>query len=44
MDLNYSAEEQAFRGERVAIRPRATDGHYGIFFGATRIATIDLTT
>jgi hypothetical protein len=35
---------QAFRGERVAIRPRATDGHYGIFFGATRIATIDLTT
>lgn len=35
---------QAFCGERVAIRPRSTDGHYGIFFGATRIATIDLTT
>ena len=35
---------QAFRGERVAIRPRSTDGHYGIFFGANRIATIDLTT
>ncbi len=35
---------QAFRGERVAIRPRSTDGHYGIFLGANRIATIDLTT
>ena len=34
---------QAFRGERVAIRPRHTDGRYGIFFGAHQIATIDLT-
>jgi transposase InsO family protein len=34
---------QAFRGERLAIRPRTTDGHYGIFFGAHQIATIDLT-
>lgn len=35
---------RAFAGERVAIRPRGEDGHYGIFFGATRIANIDLTT
>jgi transposase InsO family protein len=34
---------QAFRGERVAIRPLSTDGHYGIFFGAHQIANIDLT-
>jgi transposase InsO family protein len=34
---------QAFRGERVAIRPFSTDGKYGIFFAAHRIATIDLT-
>ena len=34
---------QAFRGERVAIRPRVPDGHYGIFFGAREIATIDFT-
>jgi transposase InsO family protein len=34
---------QAFRGERLAIRPQAADGHYGIFFGAHRIADIDLT-
>jgi hypothetical protein len=33
---------QAFAGERVAIRPRGEDGQYGIFFGATRIADIDL--
>lgn len=33
---------QAFLGERVAIRPRGEDGQYGIFFGATRIADIDL--
>ena len=33
---------QAFRGERVAIRPRNCDGYYGIFFGAREIATIDL--
>jgi transposase InsO family protein len=33
---------QAFAGEPVAIRPRGGDGHYGIFFGATRIADIDL--
>ncbi|HEX3442654.1 MAG TPA: IS481 family transposase [Pseudolabrys sp.] len=35
---------QAFRGEPVAIRPLTTDGHYGIFFAAHRIADIDLTT
>lgn len=34
---------QAFRGERVAIRPLSTDGHYGIFFAAHQIANIDLT-
>jgi transposase InsO family protein len=34
---------QAFRGERVAIRPRSPDGHYAICFGANEIATIDLT-
>ena len=34
---------QAFRGERVAIRPQTIDGCYGIFFGAHAIATIDLT-
>jgi putative transposase len=34
---------QAFRGERVAIRPLAIDGRYGIFFGAHQIANIDLT-
>jgi putative transposase len=35
---------QAFFGERLAIRPRGEDGHYGIFFGAHRIGEIDLTT
>jgi transposase InsO family protein len=34
---------KAFQGERVAIRPRGPDGHYGIFFGAYQIASIDLT-
>src|SRR5262249_35684058 len=34
---------QAFRGERVAIRPLAVDGRYGIFFAAHPIAAIDLT-
>jgi transposase InsO family protein len=34
---------QAFRGERVAIRPLSTDGQYGIFFAAHQIANIDLT-
>lgn len=34
---------QAFRGERLAIRPRGTDGHYAICFGAREIARIDLT-
>jgi transposase InsO family protein len=32
---------QAFRGERLAIRPKVRDGHYGIFFGSRQIATID---
>ena len=34
---------QAFRGERLAIRPLAADGRYGIFFAAHQIASIDLT-
>lgn len=34
----------AFRGERVAVRPRGRDGCYRIFFGAKEIASIDLTT
>jgi len=34
---------QAFRGERVAIRPTATDGQYRIYFGAHHVADIDLT-
>jgi putative transposase len=34
---------QAFRGERVAIRPPSTDGQYGIFFAAHQIAKVDLT-
>jgi putative transposase len=35
---------QAFRGERVAIRPLNLDGQWGVFFAAHQIATIDLTT
>lgn len=35
---------KAFCGERIAIRPLDTDGRYGIFFAALRIAAIDLTT
>ena len=34
---------KAFRGERLAIRPIDVDGHYGVFFAAHRIGTIDLT-
>lgn len=34
---------RAFRGERLAIRPLAKDGQHGIYFGAHRIAAIDLT-
>lgn len=34
---------QAFGGERLAIRPLSTDGRYGVFFAAHRVATIDLT-
>lgn len=34
---------QAFRGERVAIRPRSVDGRFEVCFGARHIATIDLT-
>jgi len=33
---------QAFRGERVAIRPRGADGQYGVFFGSREIAHIAL--
>ena len=32
---------QAFRGERLAIRPRAKDGLYAVCFGAYQIAEID---
>lgn len=34
---------EAFRGERLAIRPRGTDGQYGVFFASHQVATIDLT-
>jgi transposase InsO family protein len=34
---------QAFRGERLAIRPTSHDGKYGVFFAAHQVATIDLT-
>ena len=34
---------QAFRGERLAIRPTPVDGKYGVFFAAHQVATIDLT-
>lgn len=34
---------RAFCGERLAIRPLSGDGHFGIFFAAYHIATIDLT-
>ena len=34
---------QAFRGERLAIRPLTIDGQYGVFFAAHQVATIDLT-
>ena len=35
---------KAFCKETVAIRPLERDGLYGVFFGATRIAEIDITT
>ena len=34
---------RAFAGERLAIRPLAREGHYGIFFASWQIASIDLT-
>jgi transposase InsO family protein len=34
---------EAFRGERLAIRPKTRDGHFGVFFASHQIATIDLT-
>ena len=34
---------KAFRGERLAIRPKDRHGHYGIFFGSRQVAEIDLT-
>jgi transposase InsO family protein len=34
---------KAFRGERLAIRPKNQDGEYGVFFGSRQVATIDLT-
>jgi putative transposase len=33
----------AFRGERVAIRPKNNDGEFAVFFGSHHIADIDLT-
>jgi len=33
---------QAFRGERLAIRPLANGAQYGVFFAAHQVATIDL--
>ena len=33
-----------FRGERLSIRPRGKDGHFGIFFASRQIASIDLNT
>jgi len=39
----YWKVPEAFRGERVAIRPRGRDGEYAVFFASHRIATIDLT-
>ncbi|MBH5402071.1 IS481 family transposase, partial [Bradyrhizobium sp. CNPSo 4010] len=33
---------EAFRGELLAIRPLATDGQFGVYFGAHQIASIDL--
>lgn len=35
---------KAFAGERVAVRPEHRDGHYGVYFGAVPIASIDLNT
>lgn len=34
---------KAFCGERLAIRPLTTDGHWGVFFASHQIAAIDLT-
>ncbi|HEY4940777.1 MAG TPA: IS481 family transposase [Rhizomicrobium sp.] len=34
---------EAFRGERVAIRPRGTDGQFAVCFASHQIAIIDLT-
>jgi transposase InsO family protein len=35
---------QAFRGERLAIRPSANSAQYGVFFAAHQVAMIDLAT
>lgn len=40
---NWSVPK-AFHGEHLAIRPHATDGTFGIYFGANLIKTIDLNT
>jgi transposase InsO family protein len=34
---------EAFRGERLAIRPKSTDGQFAVCFASHQIATIDLT-
>jgi hypothetical protein len=34
---------QAFRGERLAIRPISSDHQFGVFFASYQVATIDLT-
>jgi hypothetical protein len=34
---------QAFRAERLAIRPTSNEDQYGVFFAAHQVATINLT-
>jgi len=34
---------EAFRGERLALRPKGKDGQFAVFFASHQIATIDLT-
>lgn len=47
-DLHFQGRlfhvSKAFTGYPVAVRPRDTDGQYGVFFCHQQIATIDLTT
>lgn len=34
---------KAFRGQRLALRPRGADGCFGVFFGSRQVGKIDLT-